>query len=231
MAKNIIQTNASYQNDSYSSIGMSNKHKSQSESHKLIANTECSKKSDAKTHTEPSIQTNIKPNTKLSSQHCIQLTPIGAVVCHAITRLIAGQRQFACEFGLAAERVFPESYKYINCNENQLRQNIAVWLATQEGEGHLIKLFDEIIEHQIGLFHALDGIVCETLWQCVRQQTGFDRIYNYFAKHLKLIATKQKINDYHQNQHLRYQHIIAPALIDSYCRYREGKINHVRPDV
>lgn len=139
---------------------------------------------------------------------------------HGIARLIEGQRQFADEFGLSANRVFPNSYEAL---EGQTPTQLAISLFTADWNSitELEKMFDDLISHQVALFSALDGIANETLNHMGDEGLGDGKSKVNDARAWRL--HKERLQELMDNDALRFEKLIAAGFVDNYVRTLEQR--------
>jgi hypothetical protein len=139
---------------------------------------------------------------------------------HGIARLIEGQRQFADEFGLSLNRVFPNSYEAL---EGQTPTQLAISLFTSDWNSiaELENMFDDLISHQVALFSALDGIANETLNHMGDEGLGDGKSKVNDARAWRL--HKERLQELMDNDALRFEKLIAAGFVDNYARTLEQR--------
>lgn len=138
------------------------------------------------------------------------------ILVQGLANLIAGQKQFAEEFGLSLNRLFPQSEE--NLQVSDLKKSLAQWLMDEspETQMQLQQLFDALAQHQLALIAALDGIALQTLSE-VTTQLPDTTIRFALSQH----AAKKWLRTLQDNKYLRYQKLIAPGFVESYIKSRE----------
>lgn len=142
-----------------------------------------------------------------------------------LTGLIAGQKQFAEEFGLNLSRVFPDLEDLWQSND--FKPILANWLKIdEEGEGaiRLRQLFEVLAKHQLALMAALDGIAMQTLNE-ISIATETAKPAKTWLQNFQGKPSNNKANaldDLKNNHQLRYQRLIMPGFLDAYIRIREN---------
>lgn len=134
---------------------------------------------------------------------------------HGLARLIEGQRQFADEFGLSLNRVFPSVYKDL---EGQSATQLAISLFKSDWNciNDLEKLIDDLMMHQVALFNGLDGVA-----KTVLDHMGEDDLMEGKAKINDARAWrlhKERLNEYIENDNLRFEQLVATGFVDKYVR-------------
>lgn len=139
---------------------------------------------------------------------------------HGIARLIEGQRQFADEFGLSLNRVFPNSYKAL---EGQTPTQLAISLFTADWKSisELEDMFHDLISHQVALFSALDGIANETLAHMGDEGLGNGKGKLNDARAWRL--HKERLQELRENDALRFEKLIAAGFVDNYAKTLEQR--------
>ena len=139
---------------------------------------------------------------------------------HGIARLIEGQRQFADEFGLSLNRVFPNSYQSLE-GQTATQHAISLFSADWKSISELEDMFDDLISHQVALFTALDGIANETLKHMGDHglTDGKSKVNDARAWRLH----KERLQELMENDALRFEKLIAKGFIDDYARTFEER--------
>ena len=139
---------------------------------------------------------------------------------HGIARLIEGQRQFADEFGLSLNRVFPNSYKSLE-GQTPTQHAISLFTADWNSITELENMFNDLILHQVALFSALDGIANETLNQMGDDGLGDGKSKVNDARAWRL--HKARLQELMDNDALRFEKLIAAGFVDNYARSLEQR--------
>ncbi len=145
-----------------------------------------------------------------------------------LVSLLEGQRQFALEFGLSLDRIMPYTTAFTQGLEN--RQLIQCWLENRAGEGvaPLRRLFAELMDHQLALIAALDGIAIQTMREIMAKCTQPSRLQDRMQIWLTNREILKKVALLETDQQLRYQKLIAPGLVDAYLwtleKIRQGRL-------
>ena len=139
---------------------------------------------------------------------------------HGIARLIEGQRQFADEFGLSLNRVFPKSYQAL---EGQTPTQLAISLFTADWKSitELEDMFHDLISHQVALFSALDGIANQTLAHMGDEGLGDGKGRLNDARAWRL--HKERLQELRENDALRFEKLIAAGFVDHYAKTLEER--------
>jgi len=137
---------------------------------------------------------------------------------HGIARLIEGQCQFADEFGLSLNRVFPNSCKSLE-GQTPTQHAISLFTADWNSISDLENMFDDLILHQVALFSALDGIANETLNHMGDDGLGDGKSKVNDARAWRL--HKERLQELMDNDALRFEKLIAAGFVDNYAKSRE----------
>jgi hypothetical protein len=139
------------------------------------------------------------------------------ILIHGLANLIAGQKQFAEEFGLSLNRLFPETDE--NLQAPNLKQLLLHWLMddSSQAQTQLQQLFDALAQHQLALMAAIDGVALQTLSELTTQMPD-----NTLRFVLTQQTPKKWLRTLQDNQRLRYQKLIAPGFVESYIKSREA---------
>ncbi len=139
---------------------------------------------------------------------------------HGIARLIEGQRQFADEFGLSLNRVFPNSYESLE-GQTPTQHAISLFTADWNSITELENMFNDLILHQVALFSALDGIANETLNHMGDEGLGDGKSKVNDARAWRL--HKERLQELMDNDALRFEKLIASGFVDNYARTQEQR--------
>ncbi len=147
------------------------------------------------------------------------------VIVNGLIKLVDGQKGFANEFGLPFNRVFRHSAESLRSDDT--RQVIKSWLRDeQHGATHLSALLSDIIEHNLALCAALDGIAIETLEQLSPAMTR-----SHCPKLLGLPVFvwrtfKKRLCHYQTNDYLRHQQLVVTGFSKAYDQQRGKHLRH-----
>ncbi len=134
-----------------------------------------------------------------------------AALCQGLEQLVKGQIGFAESFGLNANRVFPASEEIGQASE--FTQDLQKWLRNGKANIEQIQqLFDDLMQHQLALLAALDGVALKAL--------QVNSSNHWLQKRLMARSpVAELINDPNQ----RFQQLITPGFIQAYVHARESK--------
>lgn len=139
---------------------------------------------------------------------------------HGLARLIEGQRQFADEFGLSLRRVFPNSHQLL---EGQTSGKLAISLFTADWKSvsEVENMFADLIQHQVSLFSALDGIAYATLNHMGDEGLGDGRAKLNDARAWRL--HKERLQELIDNDTLRFEKLVAGGFVRHYIKSHENR--------
>lgn len=144
------------------------------------------------------------------------------VLVRGLARLVEGQRCFAEEFGLHHSRVFGEDYEAFKGHnpEAVLRR----WL--QEGEAGTRKLeglLDDLLQHQLALVTAMEGIAEAALDQFCPQKAAAASPGLLGLRPLAWRTYRNLHRTYAQNRQLQHQNLVIAGFVTGYTRAREHR--------
>lgn len=151
--------------------------------------------------------------------------PIAAkVLIQGLARLVEGQRCFAEEFGLNYGRVFRDEFEQFKGKnpEAVIRQ----WLKEGDaGVGRLQGLLDDLLQHQLALVGALEGVATEAVNQLSPQQIEKTSPGLLGLRPFAWRCYRKLHRQYVQNHQLRHQNLVLNGFVTGYVREREKQNN------
>ena len=141
------------------------------------------------------------------------------IIVNGLIKLVEAQKGFASEFGLPFNRVFHHSAQSLRNGDS--RQIIKTWLRDeQHGATHISALLSDIIEHNIALCAALDGIATETLDQ-LSPTTTRSHCPKLLGLPIFIWRTfKKRLCAYLTNDYLRHQQLVITGFSKAYDQQR-----------
>ncbi len=142
------------------------------------------------------------------------------VLVEGIARLAEGQRCFADEFGLNYGRVFRDEFEPFKGKNPELI--IRQWL--QEGESgaqRLQALLDDLLQHQLALVSALEGIATEAVDQLSPKQIEKKSPGLLGLRPFAWRSYRELHRQFAQDQKLRHQKLVLSGFVTGYIRERE----------
>lgn len=158
-------------------------------------------------------------NQSDSSTAHSKTTNLGSTVVKGMALLIHGQLQFAEEFGLSNKRVFPQSHHLLDGNspEKCLKQ---IFRSGEPGVQQLQELFNDIIDHQLALFSAIDAVATEALISLSPKNVQNENPRRFGSK---WGFYKSYHKEFQVNDNFRFNMIVAPGFIRKYSAARENQ--------
>ncbi len=141
------------------------------------------------------------------------------IIVNGLSKLVEAQKGFANEFGLPFNRVFHHSSESLRNGDS--RQIIKAWLGDeQHGTTNISALLSDIIEHNIALCAALDGIATEALNQ-LSPTTTRSHCPKLLGLPIFIWRTfKQRLCAYLTNDYLRHQQLVIAGFSKAYDQQR-----------
>ncbi len=145
---------------------------------------------------------------------------LGNAVVKGIAKLIQGQRQFAEEFGLSSARVFPQTHHLFDGNspEKSIKQ---IFRSGESGVLQLEALFNDMVEHQLALFSAIDAVAEETLNSLSPKIVSEEYPGRFATKGSKWSFYLRYHKEFQINDNFRFNMIVAPGFVKKYSKTRE----------
>ena len=164
-------------------------------------------------------QTEFTPSTATARS---KTNKLGKTVVKGLAQLIQGQRQFAEEFGLSSARVFPQSHHRLDGQspEKLLKQ---IFRSGEPGIEQLQELFNDMVEHQLALFSAIDAVAKETLLSLSPKNVQSENPSRFSTNGNKWSFYKSYHQEFQLNDNFRFNMIVAPGFIKKYSMTRENK--------
>lgn len=145
---------------------------------------------------------------------------LAQILVRGLAGLVAAQRCFAEEFGLAYGRVFSDGYESFKGRAPE--EVVKEWLGGgEEGLGRLQRLFDDLAQHQLALVGALDGVALEAitvLGERNDSRKGRGRLWLPFRRRSRDQLRRQLAGDHA----LRHARVVLPGCAHGYVRAREA---------
>ena len=139
------------------------------------------------------------------------------VLSRGMARLVEELRDFVEAFGLAAEPVFQDLFEPFK--DRRTEDVLREWLrGGQEGSCRLQALIDDLLDHQVALVSALDGIAAETVAQignCGRRRGP-----------LAWSSRERRRKELAEYPRLRHALVVVPGLAQEYLRIRTASRDH-----
>lgn len=145
------------------------------------------------------------------------------ILIRGLARLAEGQRCFAEEFGLNYGRVFRDEFEAFKGKnpETVIRQ----WIKDGEGGAQRLQgLLDDLLQHQLALVGALEGIANEAVEQLSPQKAESASPKLLGMRPFAWRCYRHLHRQYAQSQQLRHQKLVLNGFVSGYIREREKQI-------
>lgn len=142
------------------------------------------------------------------------------VVFTGLIRLISGQQRFAEELGLPYNRVFDdECLIFRDKNPEQVLQD---WLRDKdEGPHKLNRLINDLVEHNLALYAALDGVALESISRLSPKAVKASSFSIFGWRPFAWLTFRRIHRSYVTNDYLRHQELVVNGFAKAYCSNRE----------
>ncbi|BCR03011.1 hypothetical protein DESUT3_00800 [Desulfuromonas versatilis] len=137
-----------------------------------------------------------------------------------LARLVEGQRCFAEELGLAYGRVFGDGYE--SFKNRKPEEVLREWLTgAEDGAEHLQVLLEDLLQHQLALMEALEGVADEVLRQLSPERIEQASPGVLGLRPLAWRRFRRLHAEFAGNPHLRHQKLILEGFLNGYVKARE----------
>lgn len=151
------------------------------------------------------------PDTRVTSSH---------VILTGFVRLLEGQRRFVEELGLPYDRVFDEECRVFRNKKPELI--LRAWLKDKvEGPKKFTRLVNDLIEHNLALCAALDGVAQESLSRLAPAAVKAGSFSIFGWRPFAWVTFRRLHRAYTTNDYLRHQELVVKGFAKAYCRHRE----------
>ncbi|MFV2059353.1 MAG: type VI secretion system-associated FHA domain protein [Gammaproteobacteria bacterium] len=147
---------------------------------------------------------------------------LGKTVVQGMSLLIQGQRQFAEEFGLSNARVFPQSH-YLLDGQSPDKCLKQIFRSGDLGIAQLQEIFNDMIEHQLALFSAIDAVAKEALTSLSPKNVQSENPSRFTTGGNKWRFYKSYHKEFQVNDSFRFNMIVAPGFVKKYSSIRENQ--------
>jgi hypothetical protein len=142
------------------------------------------------------------------------------VILAGIAKLLVGQRRFAEALGLPYTRVFAEECQVFrdNAPETILRN----WLRDRDaGPNNFSFLIDDLVEHNLALCAALDGVARESISRLSPAAVKAVSFSIFGWRPFAWLTFRRLHRAYSTNDYLRHQELVVKGFAKTYCAHRE----------
>jgi hypothetical protein len=139
-----------------------------------------------------------------------------------------GQQRFAEEMGLPCSRVFSDECQIFRDKDPRLI--LRDWLQDRvQGPRNFNRLFNDLIEHNLALCAALDGVALESI-SLLSPKAIKKRSFNIFGwRPFAWLTFRRLHRTYIANDYLRHQELVVTGFAKAYGSHRETLRNAKSP--
>lgn len=143
-----------------------------------------------------------------------------AIILAGLAKLLKGQRRFAEELGLPYTRVFAEECQVFRDKEPELV--LRDWLRDKvDGQEKLSHLINDLVEHNLALCAALDGVALESISR-LSPAAVKSRSFSIFGwRPFAWLTFRRLHRTYTANDYKRHQELVVKGFAKAYCAQRE----------
>lgn len=154
------------------------------------------------------------------------------VILTGMIKLLEGQRCFADELGLPYERVFDEECQVFRNKKAELI--LRSWLQDKvEGPVKFTRLVNDLVEHNLALCAALDGVALESIYRLSPSAVKSKSFSIFGWRPFAWFTFRRLHKTFATNAYLRHQELVVKGFAKAYCAHREtlrtSKHNSVHP--
>ncbi len=146
------------------------------------------------------------------------------VILTGLIQLLKGQRCLTEELGLSYTRIFDEECQvFRNKKPEVILQD---WLRDKlEGPEKFSRLINDLVEHNLALCAALDGVALESISRLspTAVKTASFSIFGW--RPFAWLTFRRLHRAFSTNDYLRYQELVVTGFAKTYCAHRENLRN------
>ena len=143
-----------------------------------------------------------------------------SVILAGIAKLLVGQRRLAEELGLPYTRVFAEECQVFR--DNAPERILWGWLRDQHaGPNYFSCLIDDLVEHNLALCAALDGVARESISRLSPSAVKAVSFSIFGWRPFAWLTFRRLHRAYTTNDYLRHQELVVKGFAKAYCAHRE----------
>jgi hypothetical protein len=148
-----------------------------------------------------------------------KLTSSSAILA-GLSRLLVGQKRFAEELGVPYTRVFAEECQVFRNKEPDMI--LRDWLRDKtEGPQKFKQLINDLVEHNLALHAALDGVALESISRLSPKAVKAESFSIFGWKPFAWLRFRRLHRAYATNDYLRHQELVVNGFTKAYCAQRE----------
>ena len=151
------------------------------------------------------------PENRATSSH---------VILTGIIKLLEGQRCFADELGLPYDRVFDEECQIFRNKKPGLI--LGAWLQDKvEGPAKFTRLVNDLVEHNLALWAALDGVALESISRLGPSAVKSKSFSIFGWRPFAWLTFRRLHQNFATNDYLRHQELVVKGFAKAYCAHRD----------
>jgi hypothetical protein len=151
------------------------------------------------------------PDARVTSSH---------VILTGLIKLLEGQRRFVEELGLPYDRVFDEECRVFRNNNPE--PILRAWLQDKiEGPKKFTRLINDLVEHNLALCAALDGVAQESISHLSPAAVKAGSFSFFGWRPFAWVTFRRLHRAYTTNDYLRHQDLVVKGFAKAYCTHRE----------
>lgn len=142
------------------------------------------------------------------------------VILTGLIKMLEGQRRFTEELGIPYARIFDEECQVFRDQKPELI--LQDWLRDKlEGPEKFSYLINDLVEHNLALCAALDGVALEAISQLspTTVKTASFSIFGW--RPFAWLTFRRLHKTYATNDYLRHQELVVKGFAKAYCAHRE----------
>lgn len=160
------------------------------------------------------------PLPTCDEQACKTTANSPQIILAGMIKLLDGQRRFAEELGLTYAHVFHEEGQEFR--HKKPAQVLRQWLQDKvEGPKKLNSLIDDLVEHNLALCAALDGVALEAMTRLSPTSIKAASLSIFGWRPFAWLTFRRLHNLYANNAYMRHQELVVKGFAKAYCAHRE----------
>lgn len=142
------------------------------------------------------------------------------VILTGLIKLLEGQRRFTEELGLPFARIFDDECQVFRNKRPELI--LQDWLRDKlEGPEKFNCLINDLVEHNLALCAALDGVALESMTRLSPTSIKTASLSIFGWRPFAWLTFRRIHKLYANNDYLRHQELVVKGFAKAYCAHRE----------
>ena len=142
------------------------------------------------------------------------------IILTGLIKLMEGQRRFTEELGLPYARIFDEECQVFRDKKPDLI--LQDWLRDKVGgPGKFRCLINDLVEHNLALCAALDGVALESISQLSPMRVKSESFSFFGWIPFAWLTFRRLHRAYATNDYMRHQELVVKGFAKAYCAHRE----------